>query len=155
MALVYDNVDRGVGVTKGSGSHLDPEIAILRAITEALQARLNFIAGSRDDIFRSAFVRFRADWRRAVDALKDSHIECQQAVRFESTASDTFEDDIHELLKCIQSVGLCHAVVVDLTPQDFPVHVVRVLVPGLEGYMHTGYQPGRRAVNYAENKDET
>ena len=50
-AFVFDRVDREVPVTRGSGAHLDPEIAVLRAITEALQGRLNFIAGSRDDIF--------------------------------------------------------------------------------------------------------
>ena len=29
------------------------------------------------------------------------------------------------------------------------VHVVRIITPGLEGYMHYEYRPGRRAINYA------
>ena len=35
----------------GSGCHLSKEIALSRALTEAAQSRLTFIAGSRDDLF--------------------------------------------------------------------------------------------------------
>jgi len=144
-ALAYDRTNRGLGVVRGSGAHLDPEVAILRALTEALQARLNFIAGSRDDIFRAAFVRFRGEWEHAVRAIETDRAEAPAASPVDSRASDTFEDDVNELLRCVRAAGLKHVVVADLTPTDFPVHVVRVLVPGFEGYMHHGYRPGRRA----------
>ena len=36
-ASVYESHGSKIGVVKGSGSHLDPEIAMLRAVTEALQ----------------------------------------------------------------------------------------------------------------------
>lgn len=145
-ALVYDSVDQGVGVVRGSGSHLDPEVAILRAITEALQGRLNFIAGSRDDIFRTAFVRFRTDWAKAVGAIEADRSQSPQASILESLAGDSFEADIQLLLRSLTGADLRHVVVADLTPPDFPVHVVRVVVPGLEAYMHRGYQPGKRAM---------
>lgn len=35
----------------GQGAHFDSDVALSRAITEACQARLTFISGSRDDIF--------------------------------------------------------------------------------------------------------
>jgi ribosomal protein S12 methylthiotransferase accessory factor len=146
VAIAYDRTDHGVGLMKGSGAHLDPEIALLRAITEALQARLNFIAGSRDDIFRSAFSRARANWRPMMERLEhvfDSDSPVGHLV--ESRAAATFEDDLHYLVANIRKASLPHVIVVDLTPKDFPVHVVRVLVPGLEGYMHHGYRPGPRA----------
>jgi ribosomal protein S12 methylthiotransferase accessory factor YcaO len=63
----------------------------------------------------------------------------------ESRAAATFEQDVNRLLANIRTVGLEHVVVFDLTPEDFPVHVVRVIVPGMEGYMHHGYRPGPRA----------
>ena len=148
-AIVYDEADRGVGVVKGTGSHLDPEIAILRAITEALQARLNFIAGSRDDIFRTAFVRVRADWGRAVAAIERVQTDCPQAAVRISHATNSFENDINHLLACVQAAGVQQVIVADLTPPDFPVNVVRVLIPGFEGYMHHGYRAGRRALNFA------
>jgi ribosomal protein S12 methylthiotransferase accessory factor len=146
VAIAYDRTDHGVGLMKGSGAHLDPEVAVLRAITEALQARLNFIAGSRDDIFRSAFSRARANWRTMMERLEHAFdADSPQGRLGESRAAATFEDDVHHLLTNIRKAGLEHVVVVDLTPQDFPVHIVRVLVPGMEGYMHHGYRPGPRA----------
>jgi ribosomal protein S12 methylthiotransferase accessory factor len=147
-SFTYDESDRGVPVTHGYGAHLDPEIALLRAVTEALQARLNFIAGSRDDLFRSAYTRARAGWQESVRALKHIATHSPQAARRDSRASDSFESDILDLLACVQQAGLPNVVVFDITPPDFPVYIVRVLVPGLEGYMHHGYQPGPRALRF-------
>ena len=52
LCHLYDPYSPSVGVCAGYGAHLDPEIAMLRALTEAAQCRLVIIAGSRDDIFR-------------------------------------------------------------------------------------------------------
>lgn len=146
LAIAYDRTDHGVGLMKGSGAHLDPEVAALRAITEALQARLNFIAGSRDDIFRSAFSRARADWRTMMERMERAFDAEAPKARFgESRAAATFEDDVHHLMANVRKAGLRHVVVFDLTPRDFPVHVVRVVVPGMEGYMHHVFRPGPRA----------
>jgi ribosomal protein S12 methylthiotransferase accessory factor len=146
IAIAYDRVDHGVGLMKGSGTHLDPEVAVIRAITEALQARLNFIAGSRDDIFRSAFSRARSDWRPMVEKLETALVrDAPQGRLGPSRAAATFEQDVNLLLASIQNAGMKHVVVFNLTPEDFPVHVVRVVVPGAEGYMHYGYRPGVRA----------
>ena len=41
----------------GSGCHLSKEIALSRALTEAAQSRLTFIAGSRDDLFPDQYGR--------------------------------------------------------------------------------------------------
>ena len=43
-------------------------------------------------------------------------------------------------------------VVVDLSRDDFPVNVVKVVVPGLEGYMFDFYQPGPRALAFARSE---
>jgi ribosomal protein S12 methylthiotransferase accessory factor len=150
-AYVYDLVYDGLGLFHGHGTHLDGEVAVLRAVTEALQGRLNYIAGSRDDIFRSAFSRVRGSGTRQVVASlhRDATSGPHAAVR-PSQATDTFEDDINELLKRLQRAGMDHVVVVDITPPGFPIHVVRVVVPGFEGYAHYGYTPGRRARRYQE-----
>jgi len=147
-ALAYDRENQGVGVVRGSGTHLDPEIAILRSVTEALQARLNFIAGSRDDIFRSAFVRMRGEWSMAVEAIESETLKCPNAPLRTSSAADTFEDDLHELLHRVQAAGAKHVIVANLTPPDFPVTIVRIVIPGFEGYMHHGYRPGKRAIHF-------
>jgi ribosomal protein S12 methylthiotransferase accessory factor len=154
-ALVYNRIDNGVGVVRGSGAHLDPEIAVLRAVTEALQARLNFIAGSRDDIFRAAFARTRAEWGWAVSAIENDLIDAPPALKREARTSTTFEHDIALLLSCVERTGLKSVVVADITPSDFPVYIVRVVIPGFEGYMHHGYRPGRRALDHCLAEPET
>ncbi|WP_328868638.1 YcaO-like family protein [Streptomyces sp. NBC_00287] len=47
--------DQPTLVVSGSGSHLDPRIALSRAVTEAAQTRLTQITGSREDIHPLAF----------------------------------------------------------------------------------------------------
>jgi YcaO-like protein with predicted kinase domain len=148
-ASLYDQCDQGVGVVRGSGARLDPGIAMLRATTEALQARLNFIAGSRDDIFRSAFRRFRVDWATTVSRIEADMALAPAATQRPAMAATTFEDDIRAVISRLERADLHHVAVVDLTPDGCPIHVVRVVVPGLEGYMHHSYRPGRRAVSFA------
>jgi len=41
---------RGLGMFAGYGAHLSKEVALSRAITEAVQSRLTYISGARDDI---------------------------------------------------------------------------------------------------------
>ncbi|HEY0193191.1 MAG TPA: YcaO-like family protein [Kofleriaceae bacterium] len=42
-------------LSDGYGAHHLPEIALLRAITEAIQVRVTYITGSRDDMFPQAY----------------------------------------------------------------------------------------------------
>ena len=57
----------------GFGCHPRREIALLRAVTEAVQGRLTCIAGSRDDMFRREYERvrdpvaLRSAWHEVVD----------------------------------------------------------------------------------------
>ena len=150
LAYVFNTINEGIGVYRGYGAHLDPEIAIVRAVTEALQGRLNFIAGSRDDIFRSAYWRVRtSNTGTLIEALDRDCGEGQEAPARQSASSLTFEGDVHAILRRLYRCGLKQAVLLDLTPDDCPVHVVRAVVPGLEGYMHYGYRPGVRATRFA------
>jgi ribosomal protein S12 methylthiotransferase accessory factor len=55
MACYLWREDQPTLVVSGSGAHLDPHIALSRAITEAAQTRLTQITGSREDIHPLAF----------------------------------------------------------------------------------------------------
>src|SRR5262249_53670875 len=48
---------RTLGFSQGFGAHWRPEIAIARALTEAAQTRLTYIAGARDDFFARDYAR--------------------------------------------------------------------------------------------------
>lgn len=145
-ARLYDERTRHVGVLAGYGAHLDPGVAMLRAITEAVQARLVYISGSRDDFFRNNLVRFKKlDDGDAVRKMESREATADARERV-SLATGTFEGDVGVCLARLRTVGLERCIVFDLAPSFSEIGVARVVVPGLEGYMYSYYRPGRRAL---------
>ena len=148
-AVVGDRRDPSMGLYRGYGAHLDPSIAMIRALTEAAQARLLLIAGARDDYFtrEQRVNRFLGGGRRAHFDLLPA---LAAADRHTSSASSSFGEDVSIVLDRLRAAGLESAIVVDLTRPDLQVPVVRVVVPGLEGYMFDHYRPGLRAQAHAQ-----
>ena len=152
MAYLYDLEVRGVGVYRGYGAHLDPEVAIIRAITEAAQGRVIYFAGSRDDVFRHSYLRLKnSDTSTGIQALQ-ALTPTLDAGKHVSEATSTFEGDTQIALDKLKRAGLRQAIVVDLSRAGLPVNVVKVVVPGLEGYMFDFYTPGRRAQAFAKRR---
>jgi asparagine synthase (glutamine-hydrolysing) len=142
-ASIYDRLRRHHGVYAGSGAHLDPEIAMIRALTEAAQSRLTYIAGSRDDYFRHDYLKHRmSDSDQGVAALVATP-ETVDARHRTSRATDSFEGDVAVLLADLRRCGLPRVLVADLTQDEIGIPVVRVLVPGLEGYPSARFNPPR------------
>ena len=142
---------RTIGPAAGHGCHLSPAVALMRALTEAVQSRLTLISGSRDDAFYRSYEAF-ADrdnleraWRRIERTV--------ERVPFASRApldTATFEDDLRTVLERLRAVGVTSAVVVDLTRPEVGIPVVKVVVPGLEGHGEIiGHRPGARAAALA------
>lgn len=151
MAYIYDRSRRKVGVYRGYGAHLDPAIAMIRALNEAAQARLVFISGARDDFFKHHFLRLKKnDTTRVLDHL-DGLEAGVDVRRHPNRATGSFEGDIAILLERLGRVGLHQVIVHDLTLPGFDISVVRTLVPGLEGYLHGYYAPGPRALAMIRN----
>jgi ribosomal protein S12 methylthiotransferase accessory factor len=71
---------------------------------------------------------------------------------YSSQATATFEGDVAVILDRLQSVGLTQAIVFDLTLPGFDIAVVRVIVPGLEGYLFAYYRAGQRARAFVRQK---
>jgi YcaO-like protein with predicted kinase domain len=119
---------RPLGCYQGFGAHLRPEIAIARAVTEAAQTRLTYIAGARDDFFAH-------DYARATDP------ELLAAV-WSRLAAPCDEPVAYGELPALAARGLGHAlellvervrgpvIVVELTHEALGVPVVKVIVPG-------------------------
>lgn len=149
MAFVADRVDAAMGLYRGYGAHLDPAIAMIRALTEAAQARLLLIAGARDDYFGrdQRMNRFMGDGRGAGLETQIATVDANAHV---PSATASFHADIAVVLERLQAVGLNSVIVVDLTDPDLKIPVARVIVPGLEGYMFDFYRPGSRALAHRE-----
>jgi ribosomal protein S12 methylthiotransferase accessory factor len=150
MAYIHDLRVAGVGVYRGYGAHLDPEIAMIRAITEAVQGRAIYIAGSRDDVFRHSDLRRAPSRGSQLAAAMHTLTPTVDARQRVSEATATFEGDTHAALHKLERAGLRQAIVVDLSRPGLPIHVVKVVVPGLEGYMFDFYTPGRRAIAWSQ-----
>jgi len=154
MAFLVDKVWRNIGVFKGYGSHLDPEVAMIRALTEAVQGRAVYIAGSRDDFFRHNEVRLHHDVNEyAAQRLLTDFVPSVNGGERTSEATPTFEGDTLLAVQKLIRAGLDRVIVFDLSRPDFPIHVVKVVVPGLEGYMFDFYTPGRRARVFSNGEE--
>jgi YcaO-like protein with predicted kinase domain len=135
-----------LGPARGAGCHLDPAVALARALTEAAQSRLTRIVGTRDDIQREEFEALRQD--TAIDRTRlQMAVPTRPPGRFRAgAAAATFEEDVRHSCDRLRAVGIPQVVAVDLSRRGFPVSVVRAIIPGLEGPSEVpGYRPGRRA----------
>jgi ribosomal protein S12 methylthiotransferase accessory factor len=131
----------------GAGCHPAPEVALLRAVTEAVQVRTTYIAGSRDDLSPTEY-RPAAIAKKLQRALKLMAPD-RPARRFgqdTGARNESFEKDVTWLLTRLRSVGVKQVVAVDLSKPEFGIPVVRIVIPGLEGPDdHDDYLPGLRA----------
>ncbi len=131
----------------GSGCHAERAIALSRALTEAAQTRLTYIAGIRDDLSPSEYEE--APGAEIGDALLDALAREITPVSFQdvpSFAADDLAEDLHWGLRRLEAVGIGRIIAVDLTRPDFAIPVVRLVIPGLEwDPHHPNYRPGPRA----------
>ncbi len=132
----------------GSGCHPSKQIALLRALTEAGQARNTYIAGARDDYFShlyspAARARRRAFCQSLVAAAQPERAY-EQVPSFESPS---IEGDLRWMLARLRAAGFDQVIAVNLAREAISVPVARVIVPGLEGVMDDAdgdYAPGSR-----------
>lgn len=125
-------------VYAGMGCHLDPGLALVRALTEAAQSRLTAISGGRDDLTRHTFLdprrRSRLErWRRRVDGAPP----VSDFRQMENAAGDDFRIDVDRLLNRLREAGHGEPIVVDLTRRQLGVPVVKVVAPSLQFRHHS------------------
>ncbi|MDL4816550.1 YcaO-like family protein [Actinomadura opuntiae] len=122
-----------VGVHDGFACHPSPERALFGAIIEAVQKRLTYISGSRDDIDRAEMARaaspelHAAVWEE-ISSSAGRHDFGQVADRSTGAA----ESDVHVVVDALRRAGAEQVTVVDLSTAH-GVPVTKSVVPGLEG----------------------
>jgi ribosomal protein S12 methylthiotransferase accessory factor len=118
---------RPLGMYQGFGAHLVPEVAIMRALTEAAQTRLTYIAGGRDDFFPFDYAR-ATDTERLADEWERLASPCDDPATFDDLPrreTAGLGEDLEVLVE-----GLDQVIVVDVTHPVLRVPAVKVLVPG-------------------------
>ena len=123
---------RSLGVSYGAGSHLSPGVALMRAISEAVQTRLTYIAGSRDDLYYEDYSQHHnldytnQVWEETFQSTAASLFHLRP-----DASTGTFEGDVTFLLATLRGMGIESAVAVDLTKPEIGIPVVKMVVPGL------------------------
>ena len=154
LCLLLDEQDPHGHGGLGSGCHPASEVALLRAVTEAVQVRMTYISGARDDLSAAEYTGgARAQRLRQAGRLAGRVAGGLDFRSLPACAEPSFEGDLDRLSAQLAAAGLGPAVIVDLERPEIGVPVVRVLVPGLEGPDdHPSYTPGVRARRMAATR---
>lgn len=149
VCLIVGRRDESADPELGAGCHPVREVALLRALSEAAQARMTYITGARDDF---APQLYQPETRRARLHEARAWLAGEAGARaFTAVPSAEHEDvagDLAFALARLQAVGIAEVVAVDLTKPELGLPVARVVVPGLEApYQgeHSDWVPGPRA----------
>jgi ribosomal protein S12 methylthiotransferase accessory factor len=157
-AVVSDLAARELTL-RGDACHASASIAATRAICETIQCRLTLIHGARDDlvnVFRQTpglsaeekhelFRRVLEPLARDADAVSFSELPDFSAAARDIPAATQV------LLEALLRGGIARVLRVVYTPADYPVQVVRVLVPGLECYAKDTRRIGPRLRSYVKS----
>ena len=123
-------------LTLGIGTHLDPEVAVLRALTEVAQSRATQIHGAREDTVRADFAR-TAGYERMKRINKHYFQEDDVKIALsdiENRSTDSITKDISIVLDELKANEIEHVLYYDLTRPELDVNVVRVVIPTMEVY---------------------
>lgn len=142
-----DEAAGGLRRFRGAGCHPHRGVALARAMTEAAQIRLTYIAGIRDDLPPSDYTE--STEQKIGAALLDAVSQAAEARAFSDVPSLDADDvavDLRWELERLRAAGIERVVAVNLTRPDLAIPVVRVVIPGLEwDCTHPAYIPGPRA----------
>ncbi len=119
----------------GLGCHADPSVALSRAITEAVQSRLVFIHGSREDIYpkiSSKFSRNQINPKVFIDYLSSIPSKHWSSVAV-SPQPPLFDSGLvfSSLLTQLEAADLLPLYRVDMTLPEFDIPVVKIIAPRL------------------------
>lgn len=134
-ASADDTVTKDAGLlTLGMGSHLDPEVAILRALTEVAQSRATQINGAREDTVRADFAR-EAGYERMKRINKFYFRDEDEKIKLsdiENKSTSSITKDIEIVKEELMANDIEKILYVDLTRPELDVSVVRVIIPEME-----------------------
>jgi thioglycine synthase len=141
-AFSQDAVHPNLMPFDGFGAHLDPRVAMARALLELATTRAFFIQkhGIENLQENIPFYYGEAD-------LEDPRFYAHEWTRLEEVESQynaDILDDIQTLLNKLERCGLEQTIVVDLTRPDVGIPVVRMIIPGMEVYCFDRERKGQR-----------
>jgi len=126
--LFDHEIGRKTQIFSGQGCHFDKEVALCRAITEAVQVRLTFIAGSRDDVFASYYEKEIMTTQSMIHEGTRLYDEIVQP-----DYSHDFKKNIKMMVHQLQLLGFNKIILFNHTDPADLIAVVNMIIPGLYG----------------------
>ena len=94
-------------LTLGVGTHLDPEVAVIRALTEVAQSRATQIHGTREDTVRAVFMR-KAGYQRMKRINSHWFGESERSIELnelKNVSGKSFKEDIETSKELLSECG--------------------------------------------------
>jgi len=134
-------------LTIGVGTHLNPEIACIRAITEVAQSRTTHKHGVKGN---ARLLKISRDM--GYEKVKESNVVWYKDLNEKVSLNEITDlstpyvlDDIEVVLGKLMDCGFDMVITADLTRPELGVPVVRMIVPGLEVSTMDPEREGSRA----------
>jgi len=141
-AFSQDKVHSNLMPFDGFGAHLDPRVAMARALLEVVTTRAFFLQKHGLDHLRENIPYYYGDMD-----LEDPRFYASERKGLGEITGDYSSDileDIGILLKRLEKCGLTRTVIVNLTRPDVGMPTVRVIIPGTEVSCFDKERKGRR-----------
>lgn len=116
----------------GWGCHVDPDISLARAITEANQARTIQISGSREDMNKYDYFNIKREEDNTADTNNTQYVDYRSRIMKDSPNSIQISKLISNYAGAVP-VSVC-------IDQRKDMSAVRVIVPRLHGYNYPAYR---------------
>lgn len=118
---------RNLSFFSGSGAHLSQEVALYRAILEAVQSRTSLISGSRDDIYRPYYLKQSQGLNNLQNLSRKKRLsDCAHP-----TFTKSFESNLNQILETLKSKGYDQVLCVEHTKKVLNLPMVQVFIPGM------------------------
>ncbi len=122
---ILNNIDPARASASGYGCHHNIEVALNRAITEAVQGRCCYIAGSREDMFKAKYNS--VDYGYALDYFSEL---IPEALEIENKVSLSTDEAIEDIVSKSDQQGWLRPIAYVYKSTD-PFSVVKIFWPSL------------------------
>ena len=137
-------------LTLGVGTHLNPEVAVIRALTEVAQSRATQIHGTREDTIRADFMR-KSGYEHMKRMNRHYFQKEEETINLgdiEDKSSHSIKRDIETSIEEVRKAGFNQILYTDLTREEIGINVARVIIPKAELYSLDEERLGTRALEY-------
>lgn len=129
VAIADNNSIRGLNIFTGTGAHLSHSTALFRALSEAIQGRLSYISGSRDDILEGYYTKMRQKDTKFMSGSSHSNAKNYEYTPY---VLGTVSESLNKILNILKDNNYSQIYVVDHTQPEINIPVIQVFIPDMQ-----------------------